>query len=183
MHRIVYGAFKAIFMSVLFIVIWDIVFFLMRAEMLNQRIESTMVTMQQEVARNNYLPTDSYKMYKGILVGIANDMNGDKPGSFVNGYNINYKHECNADYSNAMKTAGLTPVKRLDTPGNYGDVAVIELQVSVNALSFSYMPEFDATTGDRNYDGDANKTRHYTVQRIYTYTYQVPCLRYISVTK
>lgn len=174
MHRIVYGAFKAILMSVIFVIIWDVLFFIMRVEMLNQRIESTMVTMQQEVSKNNYLPEDSYTMYEGILKGIANDMNGTNPGSFVQGFWINYDHNCNQAYADSMINAGLTPSKRLDTPGDYGDVAVIELSVQINASTWGY---------NRSQDGAANHSQNYMLTRIYTYTYQVPCLRYISVTR
>lgn len=174
MHRIVAGAFKAIFMSILFVIIFDVLFYIARVEMLNQRIESTMVTMQQEVSKNNYLPVDSYIMYEGILRGIATDMNGSQPGSFVNGFNINYNHNCNSAYSQAMRNAGLTPSVKLNTPANYGDVAVIELTVQVNALTWGY---------NRSADGAANESNHYYLTRNFTYTYQVPCLRYISVTK
>lgn len=174
MHRIVAGAFKAIFMSILFVIVFDVVFYIARVEMLNQRIESTMVTMQQEVSKNNYLPEDSYKMYEGILKGIAKDMNGTSGDKFVNGYWINYHSDCDSAYSHSMQASGLTPSTRLDTPADYGDVAVIELSVQINALAWGY---------DRNQDGAANESQHYYLTRIFTYTYQVPCLRYISVTK
>ena len=72
-----------------------------------------------------------------------------------------------------MESAGITASGQLNTPANYGDVAVIELTMYVNAPGFGF---------DRGADGLANEVQisHNTIP--FTYTYQVPCLRYISVT-
>lgn len=75
MHKIVVTAFKAVALSIIFIVVWSVVFYLMRVFSLNSRIETVMVSMQQDIARNNYLTEDSYHMYEDILRGIADDMN------------------------------------------------------------------------------------------------------------
>jgi len=142
-----------------------------------------MVTMQQEVSKNNYIPVDTYTMYEGILKGIASDMNyhTDENGNwvedddiFVLGYDLNYNHECSASYKQAMESLGLVVSPKLNTPADYGDVAVIELTVYVNTPVWYY---------DRSQDGASDSTQRRYVTNELTYVYQVPCLRYISVTQ
>lgn len=171
MNRFVIVAFKAIAYAVIFVMIWSVLFYLYRAYSLNQKIESVMTSMEQEVSKHNYLTEDAYKMYEGILRGIAADMNnGD---TFVQGFNINYSHDC----STTLPSNGLTYSKRLDTPADYGDVAVIELSVTINAVDLFY---------DNTADGAANELQigdgQNGIATEFTYISQVPCLRYISVT-
>lgn len=171
MNRTVWVAFKSVAFAIFFVVIWSVAFYLFKAYSLNQKIESLMVTMQQEVSKNNYLPPETYDMYEELLVDIAETMNGEEAGSFVRGFNINYSHESNFQ---PVGTGGVEYVTQLDTPGNYGDIAVIELQVTMNAITWFYDPAEDGAANQVQLDDDLGVTL--------TYTYQVPCLRYISVT-
>lgn len=171
MNKTVWVAFKAVAFSIIFVIIWSVSFYLFKAYSLNQKIESVMVTMQQEVSKNNYLPQSTYDMYEEMLRGIAGTMNGNEAGSFVRGFNINYHH--NSAFQ-PTSVGGVNYVTRLDTPGNYGDVAVIELQVTMNAVEWFYDPAEDGAANQVQTDNNAATTL--------TYTYQVPCLRYISVT-
>lgn len=176
MNKLVMTAFKAIAYSIIFVVIFSVVFYLYRVYSLNQRIEALMVTMQQEVSKNNYLPEDTYEMYEGMLINIADTMNGANKGSFIRGYNINYRRDC--DF---VPPAGssLHYSKRLDTPADYGDVAIIELTVTINAVNWFYDPNADGSANSVQINETGEGGRGSITM---TYTYQVPCLRYISVT-
>lgn len=171
MNKTVWTAFKAVAFAIIFVIVWSVAFYLFKAYSLNQKIESLMVTMQQEVSKNNYLTNSTYTMYEELLVDIAETMNGNEAGSFVRGFNINYNHPSTFQ---PMSSGGVNYVTQLDTPGNYGDIAVIELQVTMNAIEWFYDPAEDGAANQVQTDNDALTTL--------TYTYQVPCLRYISVT-
>lgn len=177
MHRIVASCFKAIAYAILFVILWDVGFYLWRANILNQRMESLMVSMQQVVTNNNYLPEGDYEMYTALLQQIAADMNtGDR---FINGFYINYDR--NSSYRPeiiASKWDGGNYVNanicryRLDTPADYGDVAVIEIGVNINTVTWTDDGRHNAV--DINPDHTGNTT--------FMYTYQVPCLNYATVT-
>ena len=95
-------------------------------------------------------------------------------GTFVEGFNINYG-----------KTSNYIPVDRghsslvystdLRTPANYGDIAVLEVQVGIVPVVWFY---------DTTQNGAANQVQMRDDPGVITltYTYQVPCMRYVSVT-
>lgn len=172
MTRVVANSFKAIAYAIIFVIVWSTVFYLFRAYALNKKMESIMISMEAEVSKHNYLTEDAYTMYENMLRNIANDMNND--GNFIRGFRINYTHPCN------MTTPAGTPLtysRQLNTPADYGDVAIIELSVTVNAIDLFYDPTPDSAADAIVIgDGDAG------VGVTFTYTSQVPCLKYISVT-
>lgn len=190
MHRIVVTAFKAVAYAMIFVIIWSVVFYLFRVFALNSKLETIMVSMRQDVSQNNYLTEDRYEMYKTMLLDVANEMNnGD---TFVVGYNLNY---AKGDKSNAcvsddtpsnmglhytsdgykMSGAANSPTYSLNLakPAACGDVAVIELQVGFNALSWRYDTAEQAAADELKLTDDIVNT--------ITYTYQVPCLKYVNV--
>lgn len=185
MHKIVVTAFKAVAMSIIFIVVWSVVFYLMRVYSLNSKIETVMVSMQQDVARNNYLTEDSYNMYEGILRGIADDMNSTSGGAdvydhFINGFSLNYTHGLSAETSTELGIPadggaylGANYSTQLNQPANAGDIAVIELTVGFNAITWTY---------DAGATNTADQVQNGVAANMMTYVYQVPCLRYVSVT-
>lgn len=190
MHRIVVTAFKAVAYAMIFVIIWSVVFYLFRVFALNSKLETIMVSMRQDVSQNNYLTEDRYEMYKTMLLDVANEMNnGD---TFVVGYNLNYakgdkSNACVSDdtpsnmglhhTSDGYKMSGATnsPTYSLNlaNPAACGDVAVIELQVGFNALSWRYDTAEQAAADELKLTDDIVNT--------ITYTYQVPCLKYVNV--
>lgn len=188
MHRIVITAFKAVAFSIIFVVVWSVVFYLLRVSSLNSRLETVMVSMQQDVAKNNYLTEDAYTMYESILRGIADDMNTTTGGSeviydnFIVGFRINYNHGISNDLANQIGLAdgsggeanGAHYSTVLSNPGNAGDIAVIELTVVFNAITWGHNVAADSGV-DQLVSG--------TTTNSISYVYQVPCLRYISVTE
>ena len=190
MHRIVVTAFKAVAYAMIFVIIWSVVFYLFRVFALNSKLETIMVSMRQDVSQNNYLTEDRYEMYKTMLLDVANEMNnGD---TFVVGYNLNYakgdkSNACVSDdtpsnmglhyTSDGYKMNGATnsPTYSLNLakPAACGDVAVIELQVGFNAISWRYDTAEQAAADELKLTDDIVNT--------ITYTYQVPCLKYVNV--
>ena len=190
MHRIVVTAFKAVAYAMIFVIIWSVVFYLFRVFALNSKLETIMVSMRQDVSQNNYLTEDRYEMYKTMLLDVANEMNnGD---TFVVGYNLNYakgdkSNACVSDdtpsnmglhyTSDGYKMSGATnsPTYSLNLakPAACGDVAVIELQVGFNALSWRYDTTEQAAADELKLTDDIVNT--------ISYTYQVPCLKYVNV--
>lgn len=172
MNKLVAGAFKTIAYAIIFVVVWSVGFYLFRAYALNKKMESIMSFMEMEVSKHNYLTEDSYKMFEGMLKNLADDMNGTD-NTFIQGFNINYHHDCSFEPT----TSSLTYSKRLDTPAAYGDVAIIELSVTINAIDLFYDPAPDASKGA------ADEIQIGATGVEFTYLSQVPCLRYISVTE
>lgn len=172
MSRIVANSFKAIAYAIIFVIIWSVGFYLFRAYALNNKMESIVASMESEVSKHNYLTNEAYTMYESMLENMADDMNNGS--TFIRGYRINYNHPC--DMTLPVGTS-LTYSTQLDTPADYGDVAIIELSVTVNAVDLFYDPSPDGAAnaiGIRDGDDGVGVT--------FTYTSQVPCLKYISVT-
>lgn len=176
MHRVVGTFFKLIITSIVLVIIINVAVYLMLATNLNHKMETLLVTMQQEVSKNNYLPPAAYTMYEGILKGIASDMNTGGGAPFVIGYSLNYHHACDEEIANVLRGTGLSVSDRLDTPADYGDVAVIQLDVGINAVSWYYDRSKAATEGQLQVTQGVDDA-----SRVFTYVYQVPCLRYINV--
>lgn len=173
MHRIVANCFKSIAFAILFVIIWDVCFYLWRANALNDRMESLAVSMQEVVAKNNYLPEGDAKMYKALLLGIRDDMNSGSD-VFVRGFNWNYNRDSSYNTPITDSDDRNILVRSMNTPANYGDVMVIELEVGINATVWGKF-----NTGA---DGAANEFNHQDFPMSFTYTYLVPCLKYTTVT-
>lgn len=170
MTKIVATVFRAIMFAMIFVIVWDVTFYLYRVNSLNQQMESVLVTMQQEVSNNNYLTPDAYEMYKGMLEDIQYRMNSDPDEPFVRGFDLNYYQDCVASTSSV---SGLTFSKKLSVPADYGDVAIIELSVGIYTTNWFFDPTQAA---------EADSTQRRALTNRITYTYQVPCLKYISIT-
>lgn len=175
MHRLVANCFKAMAYSIIFIIVWDVCFYLWRANAINQRMESLAVSLQEVVSKNNYLPEEDYKMFESLCKQTMSDMNqGD---IFIRGFNINYGRDAyckNAVSVNVDKGSGVVNVAKynLKTPASYGDVQVVEIGVGINASIW-----------DRSTSNNAGEDWSRSDTGIkFTYTYLVPCLKYTTVT-
>lgn len=180
MNKLVLNCFKAIAFAIIFVIIWDVFFYLWRVNALNQRMESIAVSMQQVVSKNNYLPEGDKEMFIALLKKVRDDMNNaDDTGHcepenvFITGIDINYNHE-SVNYRPTIDAAGKNIARyQLSAPASYGDVQVIELRVALRGTRWYK---------DASIDGAANQ-----IQRSYSdidisYTYAVPCLKYTTVT-
>lgn len=174
MHQIVANCFKAIAYAMIFVIVWDVGFYMWRVMVLNQRMEALTGSIQQIVSNNNYLPESDYETYKILFQDLAQQMNnGD---TFVQGFNINYgKDSVSKTTVNVKKSGktGTTNIVKYDMskPADYGDVMTVEVQVGVNAVSWY----------NANNKSNATSFQSGRSQVILTYTYLVPCLKYITV--
>lgn len=123
MNKLVYTVFKTIAMSIIFIFLFDILFYMYRVTSLNARMESLSTSMKKVVMENNYLPSELATTYSEIIKHMicdynnvayhqgmsnaelitgtgGNDVNGRNGNSvntaaFISGFRWNYK--TNAD--------------------------------------------------------------------------------------
>ena len=168
MNRMVWCVFKAIALSIIFVFVWDMGFYLYRTFALNQRMEMLMSSMTKVVQENNYLPEQDMNLYKTLFQNIADSMNGDKSKytnndettgenyQFVNGYTWNYDYSCaGTDYTNKLPDVDATVtnvngtpesrnilVRTMDKSACYGDIMAVYVAVNVNTPFWT----FDNTT-------------------------------------
>lgn len=185
MHNLVYKVFKCLLLSMLFIIVFDVTSYLYRAMSLNQRMESIMISMQKVVMENNYLPEESYKMYKVLFKQLAEDMNSNG-NTFILGYNMNYKKKPkgvkNKGYLDNKTLAGMlgmTSISRenwdMDLPAKYGDIKIVQVQVGLCS------PAWQVSHNTNGKQVDVNKLADNCT--IFTYRYYVPCLNYQATTQ
>ena len=168
MNRMVWCVFKAIALSIIFVFVWDMGFYLYRTFALNQRMEMLMSSLTKVVQENNYLPEQDMNLYKKLFQNIADSMNGDKSKyldndedtganyQFVNGYTWNYDYSCaGTDYTNKLPDVDATVtnvngtpesrnilVRTMDKSACYGDIMAVYVSVNVNTPFWT----FDNTT-------------------------------------
>lgn len=230
MNRIVYSVFKTIMFAIIFVFVFDIVFYMYRVTTLNQRMESISTSLKKVVMDNNYLPSETAKMYTGLLGQMICDYNGVSyhtgmsgndflntvaSNNFIAGFKWNYDSDAvntglsltaQRKYysSGSWHTVTENIVnKRMDTPGDYGDVCIVQLSVEVYQPMWGWTSGTSVTgnsdgswnnnhsadgqvTGDYNYNGTSglNWTRNATFRtQTFSYTYYVPCLNYKTVTQ
>lgn len=173
-------------MSMILIIVFDVTSYLYRAMSLNQRMESIMISMQKVVMENNYLPEESYDMYKNMFKQLAEDMNSNG-NTFILGYNMNYKKKPrggqNKGYLADNTLAGMLGMSSIskenwdmNLPARYGDIKIVQVQVGINSPVW----EITHNTSDGK-QVDVNKLADNCT--IFTYRYYVPCLNYQATTQ
>lgn len=80
MNKLVYTVFKTIALSIIFIFLFDIIFYMYRVTALNARMESMSTSMKKVVMENNYLPSEMADTYSEIIKHMICDFN-----------NVNYR--------------------------------------------------------------------------------------------
>lgn len=206
MHKLVYQVFKTLAFAMIFVFVWDIVFYMYRVASLNQRMESLMASMQKVVMENNCLPEDSAEMYKSLLAVIAGDFNGtsytnaaldtgnssQNLGDFVAAIGWNFRTDAQDIVTptiTGQRSSFNNITKRFETPktvnilhtkmgepGAYGDVTIVQVRVLVVQPFWG----FSGTQYSSEEWGRLSPAQNKTVL---TYTYYVPCLKYKSVTQ
>lgn len=187
MNRMVWCVFKAIALSIIFVFVWDMGFYLYRTFALNQRMEMLMSSLTKVVQENNYLPEQDMNLYQTLFEDVSYAMNGDKSkyknndedtGSnyrFVNGYTWNYSTTSSGTaYTNALPDVNATVttvdgtqvnrnilVRTMDKAACYGDIMAVYVSVNVNTPFWS----FDNTTTTANGDEDAKGGKYINVER------------------
>lgn len=75
MNKMVFAVFKTIAFAMIFVFVWDMVFYLYRVANLNQRAESLMTSLQKVVMENNCLPDGSRDLYEGLIDQMSAGLN------------------------------------------------------------------------------------------------------------
>ena len=95
MNKLVYICFKTLALSMIFIFVWDMGFYLFRAFSLDQRMKNHMTSLQKVVMENNYIPQSTYDEYARLFGAMQAQYNNG--GDFILGFRSNYRN--GADYS------------------------------------------------------------------------------------
>lgn len=158
MNRLVYTVFKTIAFAIIFVFVWDMVFYMYRTVSLNSRMESIATSLKKVVMENNYLPSETAEVYSDILTQMICDFNGvtwhDNMtnaellasagiNSFIAGMHWNYGTDATGTLSSlsadrkvyinntwTTRTKQLL-VKDMSTPADYGDIMVVQIRVAV----------------------------------------------------
>ena len=184
MDRFVLNVFKGIMISMIMIFAFDLLSYLYRAMSLDQRMLNIMTGMQRVVMENNYLPDESLNQYAEIFTSMADDFNGGKAvkitGSqstnyesniFVSKISLNYEDDAIGDFSHITNCNC-----KLNTPGEYGDVIVVQAQVAIKQPMWGFNNQRNTTAGGELSMSNFNREGY--GENILTYTYLVPCLHY-----
>ena len=89
MNKFVYSIFKAILISMIMFMVFDVALYLYRVFTLNQKIESISVSMQAVVSENNYMPKENAIIYSSMLQDLMESYNRDD--KFIMAMDWNYK--------------------------------------------------------------------------------------------
>lgn len=213
MNKLVYTVFSTLAFAIIFVFVWDIVFYLYRVNSLNTRIENISSAMQNVVMQNNYMPKAEAQMFQQLLVNMANDYNAsmDKEANdyawgstktindFILYMDWNYNDSAQiargvADNITDSRSRVHTKmgVGFNETVPDYGDITVIQLRVVVAQPTWNFMQQTGAgfktiVAGDTGLAHD-EENNHVTnvgdmFQTELDYTYYVPCLRYKATWK
>ncbi len=211
MNRLVYSVFKAIMMAIIFVFVFDMVFYLYRAISLNSRMQSISTSLQKVVMENNYLPSETATMYQHLFGQLIVDFNGgsygigadgslhlndyDTNNNFISGMHWNYKDSATGisgmsettkvyRYNGSTFTPTDIPlvIDKMSSPADYGQVVIVQLRVGV------YQPlwRWSTANGKYEYNGeDGTKwVRNATgASTEFVYNYYVPCLQYKTTNR
>lgn len=160
MNRLVYSVFKAIMISIIFVFVFDMAFYMYRAFSLNSRMESISTSLQKVVMENNYLPKETAEMYQNLFGQLIVDFNGGKynvengilqldpdgdSDDFISGFHWNYSTPANGTgmpdnlsvakqkYNGTSFQSVNVPLlnKSMKDPADYGTVTIVQLRVGV----------------------------------------------------
>ena len=148
MNRFVYTVFKAIALSMIFVFVWDLGFYLYRAISLNNRVENIISSMERTISENNYMPASDSKLYRAMFQSLGADFNGGDTDTnkFVRSVAVNsstggYPSASNAylvgttltdsDMNESLKNTGVAIRGDISYPANYGDIMALDVKVEI----------------------------------------------------
>ena len=189
MNKLVFGVFKAIMISMILVFVFDMVGYLYKAMVLDQRMKNLMANMQRTVAENNCLPEGAYLSYSTMMKQIATSLNGDDANSFVGTQNKGSKalflnYDSNAvgiptDVQSALASAGggvlHTNMKEV---GRYGEIMVVQAAVCVRQPTWRFVATSDGQRGIDSWQNAETDSSILSNTTVFTYTYYVPLMKY-----
>ena len=228
MHRIVTGAFKALFTSTILLIVSITLLYVVQIFNVTYRVSAIAQSMQTDISRNNCLTPNSAKMFNALLQGIAEDFGGDTAGDNISGSTVVYTigFNCNnddldyddrdypADGSGNDATEAATTYARdrlignggngvlrdaklvdevsdydkdniniitsTNVAGQYGDIAILNIRVTYNALTWFGSGQKSARVNRDEASGREGISRGFTRYNM-DFTYAVPLLKYITI--
>lgn len=132
MHNMVFKVFKTIAFAIIFVFVFDILFYIYRFASFNTKVENITTSLQKVVMENNYLPAEQAELFKAMFYNMMADYNAptraDRNGyhfnSTVNTVPFNTANNafvlfCDWNYGNvAVFPAGTSPINVVDNPGH-----------------------------------------------------------------
>lgn len=188
METLVYKVFKALMISMIMVFVFDISMYLIKANTLKRKVENIMSSMQDVVSENNYLPPESYEMYKTLFIQLMNEMNGEsgttlkmRPAStnkwFFSGLQFNYNHDpvnCLSVLQVKRNGSNINALARnMAVEAKYGDIMIVQAKVQVEQPNWFYSGALNNEAGlnKKTAKNDVPHTEFY-------FTYYVPCLKF-----
>lgn len=192
MNRLVFGVFKAIALSMILVIVFDMAMYLYKAVSLDQRMKNMMVSMQRTVAENNYLPETAYNTYVTMLRTMASQLEGRDGNPFIGTQDggtkalfLNYGYNAwgvDTDVQDAITQGSTKLITRMDKKGTYGDVMVVQAAVMVRQPTWGFVKTSGVVDGGENgaeaLQNDSTSTQLEASTHTFTYTYYVPCMNY-----
>lgn len=153
--------FKLIGVAIVVMILFDTSLMLVDAFTTNDRIQAQALLMQQEIARNNYLPDKARENFIGA----------ESTDSTV-GYGFEHILELSNVFTEIEfnGTEDIGGAKALNTVKEYGDFHILRIDAKINPWHYYF-------TGVVNNGVGIRETR--SVGMI-SYIYYIPCLRYIK---
>lgn len=211
MNRMVWCVFKAIALSMIFVFVWDMGFYLYRTYALNQRMEMLMSSLTKVVQENNYLPENEANVYRTLFKNLANTMNvhnkilrdehgkkvgeteNENDGDFINGFQWNYAKDSKGTINYANKVDDIM-ADVTDVRGTTNNRNILVRSMDKSACYGDIMLVYVSVNVNTPFwtfqlgkdEGRYNLTT-WSKNVAYSnvtmdYVYYVPCMNYTSVT-
>lgn len=161
MHKLPAFVFKLLGLSIVLMFLLDTTLVVVETISVHSRVLNVAGTMQNEIARNNCMPTDLRVMFNEQLSGIVESSRVAAD---------DFKTNMNMDLPRDSKTYRSLSE---DNPASYGDIIPLLIEINMRP-SVVYLN----TRGDNRAE-DGLITKGYMSYTL-SYSYSIPCLRYLK---
>ena len=167
LHRTVGFVFKLIGVTIVALIIFDTATMLSDAFITNNRIQAQANLMQQEIAKNNYMSKEAHDMFKGKLLPSGESTGFQRISDLSKVYGairFNYQNDLNA-FRGGLDSS-VYDIDSVDKIKDYGEFQTLVIAARFNPWQFYYsLGNVFTREESHNY---------------ITYTYTIPCLRYLK---
>lgn len=177
MHKMISTVFKILALSMLFMFLLDTSLLMIEIVSIHSRVTNITATMQNEVARNNCMPTLLVDTFTTYLDEIENnsrimDTSGSDSNNRFEG--VTGLEDIRTNLTESI-TIGTTtyPALTPNNAGEYGDFVSLVVEVTMH-------PSFVYYNSNRNEENSSFLNRGSVLDYKLNYIYNVPCLRYLK---
>lgn len=177
MHRMISTVFKILALSMLFMFLLDTSLLMVEIVSIHSRVSNITSTMQNEVARNNCMPTMLVDTFVTYLDEIENssrimDTTGGSTGNRYQG--STGLEDIRTNLTESINIDGTTyPALTPENAGEYGDFVTMVVEVTMH-------PSFVYYNANRSEENRSFLNRGSVLDYKLNYVYSVPCLRYLK---